>query len=258
MLNALQDPLFLAYPCLRHGFFTRQGGISQGNYASLNCSYKSHDNPAAVTENNRRVLAHFNLPLEALLTVENTHGNTAVIVERPWIQTQRPKADALVTQKPGILLGSTSADCVTVLLCDPLAKVVGIAHAGWRGARNGILESTLSQMVRLGAKPNHIIASLSPSIAQASYEVSADFYQDFCQITPENARFFKPGASTSHRLFDLPGYVKSRLSALQLADISTACTFDTYTDPRFFSCRRAAHQGESDFGGHLACIGLLP
>lgn len=254
-LIALEEPTLKTLTAIRHAFFTRKGGVSTGCHASLNCAYASKDDPTKVLENRIRTTAYFGLSVECLVTVNNIHGNKVVVVDKPWLQHQNPEADAMVTQQKGILLGSDSADCPIVLLADVQANVVGLAHAGWRGAKKGVLESTVKQMINLGAKPHNIVAAISPCIAQDSYEVSGDFYQQFINDNPEHQCYFKNARKLNHFMFDLLGYVQMCLTLLNIQSIRHL-GIDTYTDERFFSCRRSYHLGEDDFGGQLSCIGL--
>jgi YfiH family protein len=254
-LVALEEPTLKAFTAIRHIFFTRRGGVSTGCYASLNCAYASKDDPSKVRENRIRTTTHLGLALESLVTVNNIHSNKVVVVDKPWLQPQNPEADAMVTQQRGIILGSDSADCPIVLLADVQAKIVGLAHAGWRGAKNGVLELTVKQMINLGARPHNIVAAISPCIAQDSYEVSDDFYKQFISDNPENKGYFKNAHKLNHFMFDLLGYVQTCLTRLNIKSIRHL-GIDTYTDQRFFSCRRSFHLGEDDFGGQLSCIGL--
>jgi len=258
MLEVIQDPHLAKLASIQHGFFTRQGGISSGWYESLNCSYTTPDSPDNVRENRRRVMSHFGLSLDALVTVKNVHGNQAVIVDRLWSEQQKPQADAMVTNQRKIMLGTDSADCPIVLFADEKSHVIGLAHAGWRGAKNGIIESTIEKMISLGAKTQHMIASISPCIAQDSYEVSEEFHQQFLDEHDNNEIFFRPSIKENHFHFDLPSYVKNRLLKFNLKLISNEVAFDTYPDEkRFFSCRRSFHRGEDDFGGHFSCIYMI-
>jgi YfiH family protein len=259
MLEVLKDPALEKMTSIQHGFFTREGGVSTGIHASLNCAYPSYDQEEAIQENLRRALSHFGYPLTALCTVRNVHSNTAVIVDpQTALSSTKPLADAMVTQHPDLILGSDSADCPIVLLADEKAKVIGLAHAGWKGAKAGILEATLEKMCSLGARVEQIAAAISPCIAQASYEVSPDFYQQFLSENAFNQTYFKTTPEQAY-FFDLLNYVKDRLKHLKLTTISSEVAFDTYTDEkRFFSCRRAKHREEPYFGGQLSCILRCP
>ncbi len=256
MLEVIQDPFLKKMNTIKHGFFTRSGGVSTGIYASLNCAYPSNDCPDNVCENRRRAMAQLGYSLESLITVRNRHSNIAVIADKPWLESQKPEADAIVTNLPNIVLGSDSADCPIILLADENTGVIGLAHAGWRGAKDGIIEATIEKMILLGSQMNRITAAISPCIAQCSYEVSFEFKNKFIQDTQDNEIYFIPSQKKEHFLFNLLSYVKDRLLILGLKSVSDQVAFDTYVDERFFSCRRAAHKGEPWFGGHLSCIAM--
>ena len=239
-----------------HGFLGREGGVSTGVYASLNVGLGSQDDRAAVAENRRRAAAAV-LPGAALVTVHQVHSAEAVIATQPFADAARPHADALVTDRPGLLLGILTADCVPVLLADRAAGIVGAAHAGWKGALGGVTDSTIAAMERLGARRDHIAAAIGPCIARASYEVDALFRDRFCTADPANERFFADGRPGHHQ-FDIEAYVAARLAAAGLRTVE-ALGLDTYAhEDRFFSYRRATHRGESDYGREFALIGLPP
>lgn len=249
-------PALAALAGVRHGFFTRQGGVSTGIYAGLNCGLGSTDDRAAVLENRARVAACLGFPADALATPYQVHGASVAVVERPWPPGEGPHADAVVTSRRNVLLGVGIADCGPVLFADAEAGVVGAAHAGWRGAFAGVLEATVAAMEEQGADRRHIVAVLGPTIAQPSYEVGPDFPAPLLAADAANARFFGPSPRTGHFLFDLPGYIAARLTAMQLADV-TILGLDAYADEaRFFSFRRATHRGEKDYGRMIAVIGL--
>jgi len=252
----IQAQALQACPRVRHGFFTRQGGVSAGIYASLNCGYGSNDDAANVTENRRRVLATIGLPAEALATTYQIHSADVVEVTKPWPLRARPRVDAMVTTRPGIALGIATADCAPVLLADPDAGVIGAAHAGWRGAVTGVVEAVVRSMVERGAKPARMCAAVGPCIAQTSYEVGPEFPQPFLQQDPENRRFFVPSKRAGHFMFDLPGYVVSRLQRLGIAN-AAAVGRDTCAEAdMFFSYRRTTLAGEKDYGRGLSVITL--
>jgi len=233
-----------------HGFLGRRGGVSTGEMAGLNVGTGSSDDREAIAENRRRAVAAV-LPGAELATVHQVHSAVAVAVEKPWPHEQRPHADALVTDRPGLLLGVLTADCAPVLLADAEAGVVGAAHAGWRGAIGGVTDAAIAEMERLGARRERIAAAVGPCIAQASYEVDEGFRERFIAEDAANARFFAEGPR-----FDLEGYVASRLAAAGI-DRVEPLSLDTYADPeRFFSYRRATHRGEADYGRQIALIGL--
>jgi YfiH family protein len=236
---------------IAHGFMTRRGGASTGLVEGLNCGFGADDDPAAVREN-RRGAAEAVLPGAALVSVHQVHSPDVVTVDAPWPDDKRPKADALVTGRAGVLLGILTADCAPVLLADRAAGVIGAAHAGWRGARGGIIEATVAAMEALGARRENIAAAVGPCIAQPSYEVSDDFRGAF---PPEAARFFARGAP-GHWQFDLPAYVAARLAESRVGEVEVL-PCDTYADPeRFYSFRRATHRGEPTYGRQLSLIGL--
>ncbi|MHA1114355.1 MAG: polyphenol oxidase family protein, partial [Alphaproteobacteria bacterium] len=193
-----------------HGFFTRKGGVSTGIYAALNCGPGSDDDPAAVAENRSRALARLGGNATALVTANQVHGIEVVTVTRPWPSGAPPSADGLVTRGRGIALGVLSADCAPVLLADADAEIIGVAHAGWKGALAGIVEATVAAMAANGAHRVRIRAAIGPCIAQASYEVGAEFAATFAEADPASPAYFIPGAG-DRRMFDLPGYVAARL-----------------------------------------------
>ncbi len=253
----IEAPELSSYSGVRHAFFTRQGGVSEGVYASLNGGLGSSDDPARVAENRRRMAAQLGLPAEALVSVHQVHSAEAVIVDEPFPQTARPRADGMATNRPGIALAVTTADCGPVLFADPEAGVVGAAHAGWRGARSGILEGTLQAMERLGARRGRIVAVLGPTISQAAYEVGPDFAAAF-RDEAEAPRFFRPSGKPGHAQFDLPGYIGWRLARAGIgafADLAL-CTYGD--EERFFSFRRTTHRGEPDYGRLISAIALTP
>lgn len=235
---------------LRHGFFTRQGGVSEGGFSALNCSDRSADLPARVAENRRIAAAALGFQPEALIGVHQVHGVAVAVLEKPW--AERPVADAIVTARPGHLLGIVTADCAPVLFADATAGVVGAAHAGWRGAVAGVLEATVDAMRALGAR--HITAVVGPCIAQPSYEVGADLRDAVLAATPNQERFFAEGRPGRWQ-FDLPGYCLARLRAAGATAHATGD--DTLADPsRFFSHRRRTLNGEGAIGHQLSAIGL--
>ena len=237
-----------------HGFLGRRGGVSTGIHAGLNVGWGSDDERAAIAENRRRAVNAV-LPGATLVTVHQVHSPDVVTVTEPWPDDARPQADALVTNRPGLLLGILTADCAPVLLADVQAGVIGAAHAGWKGALAGVTDSTIAAMEALGAKRERIAAAIGPCIAQASYEVDDDFEARFVVADTFNARFFKLGRE-GHAWFDLEGYVAMRLQAAGVGTVEKLA-LDTYADePRFFSYRRATHRGEPGYGREIAVIGL--
>ena len=246
----------LDLPGIRHGFFTRQGGVSTGIFTSLNCGLGSGDDPARIRENRARIAAALGLPAEKLVTAYQVHGTTTLPVIAAWPPDERPKADALVTDRPGIALAVGIADCAPVLFADPDARVIAAAHAGWRGALDGILESAVEGMEKLGARPERIVAAIGPTISRIAYEVGPEFVDRFTAADPENRRYFRPAGRPDHALFDLPAYIAARLKRKGLAAVADLglCTFTD--EGRFFSFRRAIRRGEQDYGRLLAAIAL--
>jgi YfiH family protein len=236
---------------LPHGFLGRRGGVSTGTIAGLNVGHGAEDNTAAVAENRRRARDAV-LPGAELATVYQVHSPEVVEVDAPWPQDERPRADGMVTNKRGLLLGVVTADCAPVLLADHAAGVIGAAHAGWRGAHGGVLENSVAAMERLGAERGRIAAAIGPAIAQPSYEVDAKFRENF---GPEDEALFAPGRP-GHWQFDLTGYAAGRLRRAGIGTVETL-GFDTYgAEDRFFSYRRATHRGEPTYGRQFSLIGL--
>jgi YfiH family protein len=240
---------------IRHGFFTRDGGVSQGVYASLNCGLGSSDDRTRVSENRARVAAAVGARPVNLATPYQVHGTETIVVDTAWAPNARPYADAVVTNQPGIALGVGTADCGPVLLADEAARVVGAAHAGWRGALGGILESVVAAMEGLGARRGRLVATLGPMISQTNYEVGAEVVERFLAADSSNRRFFASGRRDGHVQFDLPAYIVGRLKAAGVAaDNLGPCTYAD--EARFFSFRRATHRGEADYGRQLSVIVL--
>lgn len=243
---------------IRHAFYTRRGGVSGGIYNSLNCGVGSNDDPQKVRANRARTMAALDLPADALATCHQIHSATCVTVDQAMADADRPKADALVTKTPGLALGVLTADCVPVLLVDPAAGVIGAAHAGWKGALKGVLDSTIDAMIDLGASTSDLQAAVGPAITGASYEVGPEFPAAFIDEDPENASFFTSAGTTGKRLFDLPGYVAKTLREAGINDIFRS-PHDTYREEaEFFSYRRATHRSEPDYGRSLSIIALQP
>lgn len=237
-----------------HGFMGRTGGVTTGATASLDMGRRGLPPTPELIENQCRVIAAI-APGSRLATVHQVHSPDAVIVGLDWDEDNRPHADALVTDRPGILLGILTADCAPVLFADAEAGVVAAAHAGWKGALNGVTDATLARMEELGARRENIAAAVGPCIARASYEVDDAFLARFAAADPANDRFFTPGRPGHHQ-FDLEAYVVHRLAAAGLRRVA-ALGADTYADDaRFFSYRRATHQGEPDYGRQISVIGL--
>ena len=238
-----------------HGFLGRRGGVSQGVCAGLNVGLGSGDDRAAIAENRRRAIAAV-APAALLVTVHQIHSPEVVFAEAPWPDDGRPRADAMVTDRPGLALGILTADCAPVLLADAGAGVIGAAHAGWKGALGGVVEATVAAMERLGADRSRYAAAVGPAVARKSYEVDDGFFRRFAETDPENERFFATGAREGRHQFDLEGFVLSRLAAAGLGRIE-ALGEDTYSQPDlFFSFRRATHRGEPDYGRQVSLIAL--
>jgi polyphenol oxidase len=247
----------LSMPGIRHGFFTRDGGISDGFYGSLNGGLGSRDAPERVTENRARMAAALGVAPDRLVTAYQVHSPDVVVANEPWPRAQAPRADAVVTRVRGLAVGVTTADCGPLLLADPDAGVVGAVHAGWRGALAGVIEAAVAAMEQLGAARRHIVVALGPMIRQPNYEVGPDFVARFAAGDPANRRFFAPGTRDGHAMFDLPGYITARLQRAGVGRIEDLghCT---YADPaRFFSYRRSTHRAEADYGRHVNAIALV-
>ncbi|MBK8174292.1 MAG: peptidoglycan editing factor PgeF [Rhodospirillales bacterium] len=248
-------------PAIRHGFFTREGGISDGPYASLNCGLGSADDPDRVRENRRRAMRGLGAADDALITAYQVHSPYAAVVEAPWPADARPQLDALVTRTPGLALGILTADCAPVLLADPDTKVIGAAHAGWRGAKGGVLAATIEAMLGCGARLSSIRAVVGPCIRQDSYEVGAEFRDAFLADDPGADTFFRPGVppheDPQRYRFDLARFVARKLGALGVRTLEIL-PHDTFADDRFFSYRRVTLAGGNDYGRMLSAITLLP
>ncbi len=241
---------------IKHGFFTRQGGVSGGVYGSLNCGVGSDDDRACVLENRNRAMARLEVPGDDLATVFQVHSATVVEVDGAWAEAARPRADAMVTKRRGVALGILTADCGPVLFADTKAGVIGAAHAGWKGAVGGVLEATVDAMIGLGADVQNITAALGPCISQESYEVGAEFKLAVSATNAEHGRFFSPSKRFGHSMFDLPGYIVARLTAHGVEQVDDL-GLDTYADEqRFFSYRRTSHRAEPDYGRGLSAIVL--
>jgi YfiH family protein len=252
----LQAQSLSKLPGIRHGFFTRVGGVSEGVYQSLNGGVGSEDSPAKVAENRARMAKHLGVAPDRFLTCYQIHSPEVVVAETPWPSNERPRADAIVTRTPNLAIGISTADCGPVLLADPEARVIGAAHAGWRGALTGVIEQTVAAMEKLGAKRGRIVAAAGPMIRQANYEVGQDLIDRFVATDPNTIRFFKPAQRPGHSMFDLAGYVVSRLRRAEIAEIEDL-GLCTYADPaQFYSYRRATHRAEPDYGRHINAIAM--
>jgi len=241
---------------VRHGFLTRAGGVSEGAFASLNCGYGTDDDPARVARNRAIALDRVGAPDATLCTAYQRHTALCVTVTEPWPDGAGPQVDAMVTDRPGIALGVLTADCAPVLLADRARRVIGAAHAGWRGALAGVLEAAVAGMAALGSAPGDIVAAVGPCIGQGSYQVGAEFRDAFAAADPANDRYFTAAVREGHHMFDLPGHVADRLAALGLAEVAAVAP-DTCADAeRFFSYRRACLRGERDYGRLISIIAL--
>jgi YfiH family protein len=243
-------------PGVHHAFFTREGGVSNGIYASLNGGVGSNDRPQSVAENRTRMAAALSVAPGQLITAYQIHSPDVVVAEKSWSESERPRADGIVTRVPGLAIGISTADCGPVLFADSEARIIGAAHAGWRGALTGVLEATLVAMEKLGAKRTRIVAALGPMIRQPNYEVGTDLVDRFLAADRDNMQFFAQAGRAGHSQFDLPGYIAARLKRAGLSEVEDLghCT---YADPaRFFSYRRATHRAEPDYGRHVNAIAL--
>lgn len=241
---------------VRHGFFGREGGVSTGIYASLNCGWGSSDTRANVIENRTRAARALGIEGDRLLSLYQIHSPDVVVVEDPWLPGDGPQADGMVTTRPGIALGVLTADCAPVLFADPEAGVVGTAHAGWKGALSGVLEATVDTMLTMGAARQRIAAALGPCIRQPSYEVGPEFTDRFVADDAANRRFFRPSGRDGHSLFDLAGYVLGRLDALDLGTVEDTGGDTCAEDRLYFSYRRATKRGDPDYGRAVSAIAL--
>lgn len=243
---------FPGNPLIRHGFFTRVGGVSEGIYEGLNTGVGSHDTAENVAENRRRVADWMGVAPTHLLSAYQVHSPDALVVLEPFTG-ERPKVDALVTDRPGIAIGASSADCGPILFADPNAGVIGAAHAGWKGAITGVLESAISAMEGLGARRERIVAVLGPSISQANYEVGPEFVARLVEADADNEAWFAPSANAGHAMFDLNGYTIDRLKRAGVdAHGLNRCTYAD--EDLFYSYRRTTHRKEPDYGRHLSAI----
>lgn len=253
----ITDPVLAACDGVSHAFFTRAGGVSNGVYASLNVGYGSGDARDNVGENRRRAMACLDCPPTALTTLYQTHSADAVVVDRIWEPSDAPRADGMVTDRPGIVLGILTADCAPVLLAGTTpdgGPVIGAAHAGWRGALAGVLDATVAVMERLGANPERIRAAVGPCIGARSYEVGPEFAPPFLDQDPENARFFSAGKRAGHPYFDLAGYVAHRLARCGIREVGRIEADTCADEARFFSYRRTTLANEADYGRELSAV----
>jgi YfiH family protein len=252
----IASPALAALCRVRHGFFGRGGGVSEGVYASLNCGFGSGDEPERVAENRARAARRADVDPQRLLTVYQTHSRRVALVETPWRRDEAPQVDAMVTWRPGLALGILTADCAPVLFADVAAGVVGAAHAGWRGALEGVLEATLAEMRRQGAAPERIVAAIGPCIQQASYEVGPEFRARFVAAEAGNDAFFATAGQGDRFQFDLPGYVAARLARAGLGGIERLDRDTCGEAEAFFSYRRNTLDGRKDYGRNISLIAL--
>jgi YfiH family protein len=252
----IQSPALAASANVRHAFFTREGGVSTGIYQSLNGGIGSKDAPEAVRENRARMAAAVGVAPTHFVSCYQIHSPNVIVAETPWTRENAPRADALVTRVPALAIGVTTADCGPVLFADGEAGVIGAAHAGWKGALTGVLEATIVAMEKLGAARSRIKAAIGPLIRQPNYEVGPEFVERFKAAEAANERFFRPAPRDTHAMFDLPGFIKSRLERAEIAGVEDL-GLCTYAEPgRFFSYRRTTHRGEPDYGRHVNAIAL--
>jgi len=253
----LTSPLLSKLPGIRHAFFTCHGGVSTGIYESLNGGLGSKDDPAHVAENRARMAATLKVPPSHFLTAYQVHSPDVAVVTAPWAPDARPHVDALVTRTSGVALGVTTADCGPLLFADSNARVIGTAHAGWKGAFGGVIEATIAAMEGLGASRANIAVAIGPLIRQASYEVGEEFVTRFTQAEAANHKYFVPAERPKHAMFDLAAYIRARLEKAGIVNIDDIA-LDTYADWRFFSYRRSVHRHEGDYGRNIHALVLEP
>lgn len=247
----------LALPGVGHAFFTRQGGVSEGVYTSLNGGVGSRDTPENVAENRARMATRLGVAHERLLVPFQIHSADALIVSEPWAPDARPRCDGLVTREKNLALGVTGADCGMLLFADANARVIGACHAGWKGALTGMIDATISAMESLGAQRAHIHVALGPAIGASSYEVGPEFSARFLETDPGYARYFTPSTRTDHAMFNLPGFISARVTALGVASFENLGV-DTYAEEaRCYSYRRSVHRNEPDYGRLVSAITLV-
>ena len=252
----LQAPSLAKLARIRHAFFTRNGGVSQGVYATLNGGVGSDDAPDKVAENRTRMAQALGVTADRLVTPYQIHSPDVVVANAPWTHETRPRADAVVTRKPGLAIGVSTADCGPLLFAEPQAGIIGAAHAGWRGAFTGVIESTIAAMETLGAERSRIAVALGPTIRQANYEVGPEFIERFLAADAGNARYFGASDRAGHTMFDLTGYIAGRVHRAGIVNFEDLglCTF---AEPdRFYSYRRTTQRGEPDYGRHINAIAL--
>jgi len=239
---------------ISHGFFTRESGVSESLFHSLNCGYGSGDRADAVAKNRGFVMR--TLDATALLTPYQTHSAKALIVDKPWPDKEPPEADALVTNIPGVAIGILAADCVPILLVDEKKHIIGAIHAGWKGAIGGVIEAGVAAMQKLGARPSNIVATIGPAIEQYSYEVGGEFREQFLKESADNAKYFEPSSRDGHFMFDIKAYDRLRLEKAGITRINVLANDTCLEENRFFSYRRACLRNESAYGRQVSAIML--
>ncbi|HSP49326.1 MAG TPA: peptidoglycan editing factor PgeF [Pseudolabrys sp.] len=252
----LQAASLITLARIRHAFFTRSGGVSQGVYASLNGGVGSDDAPANVIENRARMAAALGVLPDYLITAYQIHSPDVVVADQPWTQEKRPRADAIVTRTPRLAIGVSTADCGPLLLADAEAGVIGAAHAGWRGALTGVIEAAIAAMETLGAERSRIVAALGPTIRQPNYEVGPEFVARFLAADADNTRLFVASERADHAMFDLAGYITNRVQRAGVVNFEDLGLCNYAEPERFFSYRRTTKQGEPDYGRHINAIAL--
>lgn len=242
---------------IRHGFFTRDGGVSGGIYTSLNCGFGSDDEAGNVRENRIRVAAKLGTVRDQLVTVRQVHSNRVVVADTTWRPDAAPEADAIVTQVPSLAIGVLTADCTPILFADPEARVVGAAHAGWKGAKAGIIGAVVDAMQGLGARRERICAAIGPTLSSAAYEVGPEFETAFLADDAANAKYFARSSADVRPHFDLPGYCRDRAVKTNIAFVEglDLCTYQN--ESLFFSYRRSTHRGEADYGRQISAIVIM-
>ena len=246
----------LSSPNIRHAFFTREGGASEGIYATLNGGIGSRDAPDKVRENRARMASALGVEPTHFVTCYQIHSPNVIVATEPWTRENSPRADAIVTRTPGLAIGVSTADCGPILFADGSAGVIGAAHAGWKGALTGVLEATIAAMEKLGAQRSRISSAIGPLIRQPNYEVGPEFVQRFVTEDDQNGRFFVNATRIGYAMFDLPGYIRSRLERTEIQGVEDL-GLCTYADSaRFFSYRRTTHRAEPDYGRHVNAIAL--
>jgi YfiH family protein len=246
----------LKHPNIAHGFFGRQGGYSKGIFASLNCGLGSGDDRATVVRNREVVARALSGAEPQIVTTYQVHSADAIVVTKPWLHDERPKVDGMVTNVPGLILGTLTADCGPVLFSDKKAGVIGCSHAGWKGALTGITDATVLRMEELGAKRENVVAVLGPTISKTAYEVGPELFQRFIDASPRNKIYFSESVRREHHMFDLPAFLTDRMKAFGIGTVID-CGLCTYArDEEYFSYRRATHAQEKDYGRQIAAITL--